>query len=238
MPALGLRRLPEYTFEKAEKELNACRKSKEWKHLCNNTDLVRVDTDEIAVKHHWTNILTLYRDGRIRIDTRGHYSRTTQARLNACQPYRIGSKKLSGDRYSTWVITVHGTEYIYEDGTEITPEGDVTAEPVLSSLIERITEIPSTAKTLPGVIAELDLKMLEKVWKKARGSRKILAKYCRKEFLPIAITYPEDYEEWRSVVCNRLETEEGGLSVSGTDTREEVGFNACISGTVSREALA
>jgi hypothetical protein len=222
-----LKDLPEYTFEKAEKELNACRKDKDYKPLCNNTYLLRLDKSEIAIKHHWTNILTFYRDGRILIDTRGHHSNTTKRRLNACQPYRIGSKKLSGDHYSSWVITVHGTEYIYEDGTEITAEGECSAEPVLSSLIERITEIPSTAKTLPAVIAGLDLKMLERVWKRARGSRKALAKHCRKEFLPIAITYPEEPwrdEGWRNVVCNRLETEEVN--------------NACVSGTVSREALA
>jgi hypothetical protein len=57
--------------------------------LENNTYLIRVDKNTIAVQLHHTNVVTFHKDGRIILRTGGWQTVTTKDRLNNYSPVRV-----------------------------------------------------------------------------------------------------------------------------------------------------
>ena len=61
--------------------------------LGNNTWLVRLDCDRIAVRLHDTYIVQFWPDGRVTLHTGGYYSVTTKERLNQFITGRVYAHK-------------------------------------------------------------------------------------------------------------------------------------------------
>jgi hypothetical protein len=54
------------------------------KKIANNTLLVRLNENEIAVRLHYTDVVTFLRDGKIRLNSGGFWTATTKERINHC----------------------------------------------------------------------------------------------------------------------------------------------------------
>jgi len=96
-------------------------RSKDRRKVGNNTYLVRRGED-IAVRLHYTDILTFYRDGRIKINSGGWQTVTTRDRWNQYLP---GAWNIQGDR-GTYYLYNGEKRWGYRDGMIIHPDGTVT----------------------------------------------------------------------------------------------------------------
>lgn len=74
--------------------------------------LVRLG-DDIAVKYHWTNVVTYHPDGTATLNSGGHMSLTTKQRFNAYTRAMVYQKKF------VWYIG----NARYHDGMRIGPDG-------------------------------------------------------------------------------------------------------------------
>lgn len=104
-----MRRHGTMTFELGVETLGR----RESKKLANNTYLVRVNDDTLAVRLHDTNVVTVYRDGTFMLDSGGWRTVTTKDRINGYSPASVGSR--SGVWYVGGVL--------YHDGIKISAEG-------------------------------------------------------------------------------------------------------------------
>lgn len=78
----------------------------------NNTYLMRIDDDTIALKLHYTNVVTYKADGCFRLNSGGWRTVTTKERMNRWTPsgFSIYQKKWN------WYITTPEGTFPYEDG--------------------------------------------------------------------------------------------------------------------------
>lgn len=177
--------------------------------LGNNTTLEKRYGGDIAVQHWSTDIITYRPDGSIIVDTSGWWTATTKARLNLY----VNGVSFFSDRGHL----VHGfeddTTYIYEDGMEIAPDGRIKGlQPRYAAKLADYlkVEIPDN-EALFKVLRGLTLEQCEKVWKRHRRYRSIIAQFCVPEFLPLTMTTPASNrsdEAWKNVVATRLRTME------------------------------
>ncbi len=79
------------TFDRCN---DLCRHLPHWFKLANNTWIQEstVSSGAYGIKLHQTEILTVYPDGRYRLNAGGHHSRTTCDRLNRLSPVRCKIK--------------------------------------------------------------------------------------------------------------------------------------------------
>jgi hypothetical protein len=90
-----------------------------------NTRLYRRGEDCYAVRYHQTDVVTLWSDGRITLDTGGWHTMSTKARLDAYAPVRIDS-----DRGIWYVSHKLGKGRVpYFDGITFTARGRCTNGP-------------------------------------------------------------------------------------------------------------
>lgn len=61
--------------------------------LLNNTRLVRVDADTIAVALHGTFVVTYHRSGRVTVDSGGWRTVTTKDRINRFAPVHVQQRR-------------------------------------------------------------------------------------------------------------------------------------------------
>lgn len=87
--------------------------------LANNTYLIRHE-EYIGVKLHSTEVVKLYPNGNIRLDSGGWHTSTTKDRIGAFSGYRISQNN------GNWYIPINGKTYKYADGMTITATGKVT----------------------------------------------------------------------------------------------------------------
>jgi hypothetical protein len=78
-----------YKFEELEEKLG----KREQVKLANNTVAVRRDQNKIAIRLHYTDVVTLTRDGKYILKTGGWYSMTTKDRINGFSPACVSQKK-------------------------------------------------------------------------------------------------------------------------------------------------
>ena len=92
---------------------------KDEKKIGNNTVLRRTMDGKIAIKYHYTDIVTVSKLDNITLDTGGWETSTTLGRLNQLVPVSIFKRK-----GKVYVKAKNGT-FDYHDGMVITPNGDV-----------------------------------------------------------------------------------------------------------------
>jgi hypothetical protein len=85
-----------YDFVELEEKVG----KREHVKLANNTVAVRRDQNKIAIRLHYTDVVTLTRDGKYILKTGGWHSMTTKDRINGFSPACVSQKK--GD----WFINV------------------------------------------------------------------------------------------------------------------------------------
>ena len=78
------------TFEQADKQLSGRCQSQ--RKIGNNTLLVRVDEDTIAVRLYRTNVVTMKRNGQYILNSGGFQTVTTKARINEYGPVLVYQK--------------------------------------------------------------------------------------------------------------------------------------------------
>lgn len=71
--------------------------------LGNNTYAERIDGDTIGIKLHSTYVVTLYRDGSVKLDSGGWHTTITKDRINAFLPYPFA---LTQEKHA-WYIDQH-----------------------------------------------------------------------------------------------------------------------------------
>lgn len=81
------------TFEEATAIMATARRMDAGKPIANNTRLYRRGDDCYAIRLHETDIITLWADGRVTLDTGGWQTVTTKARINEYGPVRVWSDK-------------------------------------------------------------------------------------------------------------------------------------------------
>jgi|GEM_PF-1947449 len=103
------------TFSKAVKYLSEGR-DKDNRPLGNNTRLVRLNDNAIAVRLHSTNVVTYHSDGKIVLDSGGWRTATTKNRMNAHLPTLWSIVQ----RNKVWYLH-HGETncWVYDDGLTI-----------------------------------------------------------------------------------------------------------------------
>lgn len=83
---MSTRKIPVHNFEEAEAWLAGGRDKDERPLPGKATRLVRVDDDHIAVRYHYTNIVTYGRWGDVKIDTGGWNTITTRCKIDQYMP--------------------------------------------------------------------------------------------------------------------------------------------------------
>ena len=89
------------TYEEALRVFETARNPEKGKPLANNTRLVRVDGDTLAVRHQTTNVVTFRRGGLTTLNSGGWQTYTTKDRINRFSPahvYQINH---------VWYVTSH-----------------------------------------------------------------------------------------------------------------------------------
>jgi hypothetical protein len=113
MSNMTLRRLGSLTYMSAAKML----KGKGQKVIANNTWLVRpmwpMVGEYIAIRHHKTEIVRLWWDGRVTLHIGAWHTRTTHDRVNALTSCRIYTRR--GEVF----LFVNGISFPYRDGVEV-----------------------------------------------------------------------------------------------------------------------
>jgi len=61
-------------------------RNKDERTIANNTKLIRRGRGDIAVRLHWTDVVTFHRDGTVTFNTGGWHSRTTVDRMDTYAP--------------------------------------------------------------------------------------------------------------------------------------------------------
>lgn len=127
--------------------------------LANNTYLLRTHPwsapdEAIAVRLHFTNIVTFYKDGRIALNTGGWNTVTTRGRMNQYIPqtYSVGSERNTCFLYkrsevavkSKWDETYsyypHEKHCVIEDSVTIQPDGSVENGGSVKEVLDRWKE--------------------------------------------------------------------------------------------------
>ena len=166
-----------------------------------NTWICRRDDGDVAVKYHYTDIVTFHPDYSITVRTGGWDTSTTRGRLN----HRVYS--ISGGI----IEDVEGTAYWLNSTVEINSKGMITNDiPIFVEKLRTYLKVDlSTMAEAKQVIREMDLTQVEKVWGKFRGERAFLARNCVETFLPLALASSKSGDEpWMSVVRSRLSSKE------------------------------
>lgn len=177
------------TYNKAGQVLG----SHDEKTIGNNTKLVRRDNG-IAVRHHYTDIITYHPDGNIFLIP--HNSRTTRDRYNAYLDQRVWMK-------DGWMfICSNDIDYEFDSDLTINKDGSIDARPLAAAMLAKYTgtEIP-TWDVMAQTIREFSLTEMEEVWNKLKRYRVILARYCIETFLPLIIGKDGS---WHSIASERL----------------------------------
>lgn len=94
----------------------------------NKTRLWMDHEKTIYIKHHETNILALYPDGRVRLSNGGWYSRTTKSRMNSYLPSDVRIFSKNGE----WVVELNRKWYEFENGMIINTSTNTTNTPSVS----------------------------------------------------------------------------------------------------------
>lgn len=101
------------TYEQAERMLGK-RSSKRLEH---ETYLVRRGPSTIAVRYHWTDVVTLHADGSRSFATGGYHSVTTKKRMNDYGGVRVSQKD--------WAWTLNGVSFW--EGMTVRADGSIAA---------------------------------------------------------------------------------------------------------------
>lgn len=102
------------------------------KKVANNT-YARLDSNgAIVIRYHDTDVVTLFYDGAIRLDSGGWKTLTTKERLNWFLPYSIRVYQESG----IWYLSDNKEVYLFEDGLTISASGEITGAGSLESVKE------------------------------------------------------------------------------------------------------
>lgn len=173
--------------------------SKDTYKLKSNTSLERED-GYIALRFHATSIIKFFPDRSIKIRNGGYQTVTTKDRLNEY----LNSAVIS-TRDGNWVITVHGTEYLFEDGMVIASDYSTDATPYVVYELDRNADTKiNTLDDAKQLIEDSTLKALKVLWRKCKFSRKIIAYYASLEFIPLIIPTAAGDEYWYSTATSRL----------------------------------
>lgn len=93
------------------------------KPIGNNTRLVRIDANTVAVRLHGTNVVMIHNDGTYTLQAGGWRTVTTKQRINKYSPARVSQKN--------WAWNVGGFQFF--DGIRVDGAGRVlNADPALA----------------------------------------------------------------------------------------------------------
>lgn len=114
------------SFSAAEEYLSGG-KSKDNRPLENNTRLIRLSPDEIAVRLHDTDVVTYHRNGNIILNSGGWRTPTTKNRITAYSPAIVWSEKGVWwvDNHHAFSEPVLSQKSLFYDGMGITYDGAV-----------------------------------------------------------------------------------------------------------------
>ena len=109
------------TYQEAKKLCTG--RCKDGRKLCNNTYLERRG-DDFAVKLHWTDVVTIHKDGSYTLDSNGWHSVTTKERINSNIPWPA----CLFQRDFVWYVSGSGfhkkseTRTEFQDGIRLVPK--------------------------------------------------------------------------------------------------------------------
>jgi len=187
------------TYDKA---LSALGNKKEVK-LGHNTWVCRRDDGDVAVKYHYTDIVTFHPDYSITVRTGGWDTSTTRGRLNDL----LSDHGVYCENGNGIIEDVEGTAYWLNNSVEINPKGEITGQiPIFAEKLGTYLkkDFPTMAEAKQA-IRESSLDQMEKLWGKFRGDRVFLAHHCVETFLPLALASSKTGDEqWMKVIRSRL----------------------------------
>lgn len=107
--------------------------------------------DAFAVQYHDTDVVTYFRDGRVRLDTGGWLTMSTRSRLDEFMPagHRIISKE------GRWFLVTPSATYAYRDGITFDLYGTVTGFEEPAVVAEQDAANKALDKRLAGYIAKI-----------------------------------------------------------------------------------
>lgn len=86
------------TYKQAAEFLQAGRNKNDRPLEASSTRLIRIDDDTIAVRYHYTDVVTYHRDGSYTFNRGGYHTDTTWRRIEQYSPIRI----VEGEVNATW----------------------------------------------------------------------------------------------------------------------------------------
>lgn len=107
-------------YNNAKEKLTNCNKNSI--KLERNTYLEWGENDTIVVRLHWTNIITLYPDGRYRLTNGGYSTNVTKDRLNEYGPADIYQKNFE------WFVQLKNRSVPFENGMLFNSRGEILKE--------------------------------------------------------------------------------------------------------------
>ncbi len=87
--------------------------------VANNTYLVRIDFNTIAVRHQNTHVVLIRRNGMYTLNSGGWRTLTTKDRINAYSPARLFQKARE------WYLQTPNSVVPYRDNMVVNDKGDV-----------------------------------------------------------------------------------------------------------------
>lgn len=178
--------------------------NRECLNIGNNTYLEHAsgERDGIAIRLHYTQIVRFYPDGSIVLNNGGWETITTRDRINDTLLCASTHK-----RDGSWVISVGGTDYCYENGMTIFPDGSTDAKLYALEEVGRVADIElTTIEELAQLIAGSTMKALKTLWRRCKYSRDRIAYYAAIEFIPLIIPSASGSEYWYRAAKERLAT--------------------------------
>jgi hypothetical protein len=179
---------------------------KQEKKIGHSTWVCRRDKGDVAVKYHYTDIITFHPDYSITVRTGGWDTATTRSRLNDL----LQDHAVYGEGGGI-IEDIEGTTYWLNPTMEIDSKGYISGEiPIFASMLgSYLKRDLQTMEAAKQAVREQTIEQMEKVWKKFKGDRGFLARNCIETFLPLAMASSINGDEhWMSIVRKRLSSKE------------------------------
>ena len=167
-----------------------------------NTWVCRKDNGDVAVKYHYTDIITFHPDYTITVRTGGWDTNTTRGRLD----HLLENHRVYGNGGGV-IEDVEGTAYWLDSVIEINSLGLIEGRvPIFVEKLSKFLKVEmKTIGEAKQAVAGLSLELMEKAWNKFRGDRGFLARNCIETFLPLALASSNDGDEhWMTILRQRL----------------------------------
>lgn len=164
-----------------------------------STYVHRINADTIALRYHWTDVVTWYSNGDTRLRANGWHTPATKRRLQAAVPHNIAVWMRGGDFL---IEDERGDTFFFEDNCILKPDGHL--EGCKHTVVQKWNEVLGTDYETPeevkASLARLNFRNTKYAWNMMRGYHRFIAANCRVDFLPTLV----GKKEVADVVAERL----------------------------------